>query len=106
MINITDKAKSRLISVMDEEDCSVVRFGLQGGGCSGFQYYFAMENLIEEEDTQINLDETHRVVVDCMSLEYLTDLEIDYKKDMMGESFIFKNNKVTRSCGCGNSVGF
>ena len=42
MINITDKAKAKMISVMDEESATILRFGLQGGGCNGFSYFFAV----------------------------------------------------------------
>jgi len=41
-----------------------------------------------------------------MSNTYLQEAEIDYKKDMMGETFVFKNPNVKHSCGCGSSVGF
>jgi len=106
MIQITEKAKEKIISILDEEKASILRFGLQGGGCNGFTYFFAMGENKEEGDLEITLSETHTLVVDSMSMMYLADAEIDYKKDIMGESFVFNNPNTSTSCGCGHSVGF
>lgn len=106
MIRVTDKAKEKIISVLDEEGLSILRFGLQGGGCNGFTYFFGLENTVNDDDTVITLNDTCDLVVDCMSMMYLENAEIDYKKDLMGESFIFNNPDVKTSCGCGSSVGF
>lgn len=106
MIIITDKARQKLIEVLNEEKAKIVRFGLQGGGCSGFQYFFAVEEKQDEEDTVYTLAEDLILVIDSMSGMYLENAEIDYKKDLMGESFVFKNPNSTGKCGCGSSVAF
>jgi len=106
MISVTDRAKEKMISVLIDEKSSFLRFGLQGGGCNGFTYYFAVETEQQEDDLSIVLDDTHMLLVDSMSMMYLTDAEIDYKKDLMGESFVFNNPNATTHCGCGSSVGF
>lgn len=106
MINITDKAKAKMISVMDEESATILRFGLQGGGCNGFSYFFAVEEKQEDDDFEFPLDATHKLVVDAASSMYLDDAEIDYKKDLMGENFVFNNPNQKGSCGCGSSVSF
>ena len=106
MIKITEKAKERMIDVLIGEKSSILRFGLQGGGCNGFQYFFAVEEKQGEDDFEFPLDETHILVVDAASNMYLEEAEIDFKKDMMGESFVFNNPNTKTSCGCGSSIGF
>jgi len=106
MITITEKAKEKIISVLTEEKATMIRFGLQGGGCNGFTYFFAVEEKQEDDDFEFPLSESHKMVVDAASSMYLEEATIDYKKDMMGESFIFNNPSQKTSCGCGNSVGF
>lgn len=106
MINITEDAKEKLIAIIDAEQTKAVRFGLQGGGCSGFSYFFTLEEEIQEDDFQIPLDDTHILVVDSMSSMYLENAEVDYKCSEMGESFTFKNPNAKTTCGCGNSASF
>ena len=106
MIKVTDLAKEKIIDVLISEKANVLRFGLQGGGCNGFQYYFSAEATQEEDDLVLPLDEERILVVDSMSMMYLEDAEIDYKKDLMGETFVFNNPNTATKCGCGSSVGF
>ncbi len=106
MINITEVARSKLISILDDEKVAAVRFGLQGGGCSGFSYYFGLENEIAEDDLRIQLDDNHVMVIDSMSSMYLDGSSVDFKSDITGENFVFDNPNASTSCGCGNSVSF
>lgn len=106
MIKVTDLAKEKIIDVLISEKAKVLRFGLQGGGCNGFQYYFSADATQEEDDLVLPLDEERILVVDSMSMMYLEDAEIDYKKDLMGETFVFNNPNTATKCGCGSSVGF
>lgn len=106
MITITDKAKERMIGVLIDERTPFLRFGLQGGGCNGMSYYFAVETEKDEDDFVIDLNETYKLIIDPASNMYLEAAEIDYKKDLMGETFVFNNPNVKSSCGCGSSVGF
>jgi len=106
MITITDNAKDKIVSILNEENSSFLRFGLQGGGCNGFTYFFSIEQEISEDDLEIEIDGSHTLLVDAASNMYLEEAEIDYKKDIMGESFIFNNPNQKTSCGCGSSVGF
>jgi iron-sulfur cluster assembly accessory protein len=106
MITVTENAKQKIISILNEENAEFIRFGLRGGGCNGFTYFLQIEtNSPEEDDTVITLDD-RALLVDSMSLMYLNDAEIDYKKDLMGESFVFNNPNITGHCGCGSSVNF
>jgi len=106
MIKITETAKEKIIDVLIDEKSSLLRFGLQGGGCNGFQYYFQVEKQKEEDDLEIPLADGYTLIVDSMSMMYLEEAEIDFKKDIMGENFVFNNPNQKTSCGCGNSVGF
>lgn len=106
MIKISEKAKEKMASILLEENASMIRFGLQGGGCNGFQYFFTVESVQEEDDFEYEIAEGCKLVVDSASSMYLEEAEIDYKKDLMGESFVFNNPNQKTSCGCGSSVGF
>jgi iron-sulfur cluster assembly protein len=107
MITVTDAAKEKIVSILNEDNATMLRFGLQGGGCNGFTYFFAIEHeAVAEDDFEYPLGDSHVMVVDAASSMYLEDAVIDYKKDIMGESFVFNNPSQKTSCGCGNSVGF
>ena len=107
MIKLTDLAKQKMIDVLNDEKATLLRFGLQGGGCNGFQYFFAVEEAQNmEDDFEYPLDDTHTLLVDAASSMYLEEATIDYKKDLMGESFVFSNPNQKTSCGCGSSVNF
>ena len=79
-----------------------LRVYVTGGGCSGFQYGFAFDETINEDDTRI---EKHGVtmVVDAMSFQYLVGAEIDYEDGLEGARFLIKNPNAATTCGCGSS---
>jgi len=80
-----------------------LRVGVKGGGCSGFTYTL---DLVEEEPGENDETMAHqgiRILVDAKSLLYLSGTEIDYKDEMMGSGFVFRNPNATSSCGCGSS---
>lgn len=106
MIKITDSARNRMIDVLIEEKAAILRFGLQGGGCSGMSYYFAVEESKDDDDLVVSLGDDYILVVDPASNMYLEGAEIDFKKDLMGENFVFINPNSTGTCGCGSSVSF
>lgn len=108
MIKITPDAIEKLTDILRVGSGKErIRFGLQGGGCNGFQYYFSLEeNTPEEGDIVYPLLEGYEMLVDSISFMYLDGAEIDYKRDIMGESFVFNNPNVTTSCGCSKSVSF
>ena len=80
----------------------MLRVFVQGGGCSGFQYGFTIEEKPEEDDT-VYTKHGVKVVVDSMSYSYLIGSEIDYKDDLNGSSFVIRNPQATSTCGCGSS---
>ena len=104
MITISDSAVKKIKSIIHEEDPSLkLRVFVQGGGCSGFQYGFALEELSPADDDFTFEKDGVGVVIDSMSMQYMNEAEIDYKEDLMGASFVIKNPNVTATCGCGSS---
>lgn len=76
---------------------------MQGGGCSGFQYGFTLEELPPADDDFTFEKDGIQVVVDGMSMQYMNEAEIDYEETLMGAEFKIKNPNVTATCGCGSS---
>ena len=75
---------------------------MTGGGCSGFQYGFAFEEGVNEDDTPIVTDGV-TLLVDPMSMQYLMGAEIDFEDGLEGSRFVIRNPNATSSCGCGSS---
>jgi len=104
MINISDSAVNKIKAIIAEEDPSLkLRVFVQGGGCSGFQYGFSLEESPAADDDFTFEKDGVGVVIDSMSMQYMNEAEIDYKEDMMSASFTIKNPNVTATCGCGSS---
>ena len=103
-INFTDNAVKKVKDLIVEEGSSdlKLRVFVSGGGCSGFQYGFTFEETVNEDDTQVTKD-TVTLLVDPMSLQYLTGAEIDYQDNVQGSQFVIKNPNATTTCGCGSS---
>ncbi|MGB8157824.1 MAG: iron-sulfur cluster assembly accessory protein, partial [Pseudolabrys sp.] len=74
----------------------------EGGGCSGFQYKFDMEHSKASDDLVINRDGAV-ILIDPISVNYMTGSEIDFVDDLIGASFKVKNPQAKASCGCGTS---
>lgn len=104
MITITDSATVKLKDILAEENNPglKLRIFVQGGGCSGMSYGFTLDEVANEDD--FTLDEQGvQVLVDSMSMQYLTGASIDYKEDLMGATFSISNPNAQTSCGCGSS---
>jgi len=100
---VTDRAARRIAEILRAESApAVLRVSVEGGGCSGFQYRFdvardrAPDDLVIERDGAI-------VVVDPVSLQYMTGSKIDFVDELIGATFKVENPKATASCGCGTS---
>jgi iron-sulfur cluster insertion protein len=104
MINITESARLKIESLLKEENNPnlFLRTFVQGGGCSGFSYGFTFDEDQAEDDFEVPLGST-RVLIDAMSMQYLSGAEIDFKESLEGESFVIKNPNATTTCGCGSS---
>ena len=101
MITITESAKSKIQEILAEENNPTlrVRAFVQGGGCSGFQYGFTLdENTDTEDDFEVD-----GILVDAMSMQYMSGATIDYKQNDMGSSFVIDNPIAQTTCGCGSS---
>ena len=84
-------------------DQTRLRVGVKGGGCSGFSY---MLDLTEEPKGEADEEmEAHgiKILCDNKSLLYLNGVEIDFRDEVMGRGFVFKNPNATSTCGCGSS---
>lgn len=105
MVEITESAKAKVIDLLMEENNPdlKLRTFVQGGGCSGFQYGFTFDEEQNEDDFEISLDDKWKLLVDAMSMQYLSGAEIDYKEDLNGSQFVIKNPNAQTTCGCGSS---
>jgi iron-sulfur cluster insertion protein len=104
MITITNNATNKLKDILAEESNAALklRIFVQGGGCSGMSYGFTLDEVANEDD--FTLDESGvQVLVDSMSMQYLTGASIDYKDDLMGATFSISNPNAQTTCGCGSS---
>ena len=97
-----DKVKE--LSAHQEKAGAMLRVYIQGGGCSGFQYGFALEDQ-ENQDDMVVETEGVKLLVDPMSFQYLMGSEIDYLEDLQGARFVINNPNATTTCGCGASFG-
>ena len=103
-INFTDNAVNKVKELIKEEGTPdlKLRVFVSGGGCSGFQYGFTFEEKENEDDTKVTKDSV-TLLIDPMSLQYLTGAEIDYQDNVQGSQFVIKNPNATTTCGCGSS---
>ena len=104
MITITESAVTKLKDIIAEENNPKLklRVFVQGGGCSGFQYGFTLDEEQAEDDWDIESNGVN-VLVDSMSGGCLQGAVIDYKEDNYGASFSISNPQATTTCGCGSS---
>jgi iron-sulfur cluster insertion protein len=104
MLEITESAKLKITDLLAEENNPdlKLRTFVQGGGCSGMQYGFTFDDQKNEDDFEFSITGA-TVLVDAMSMQYLTGATIDYKEDLHGSSFIIKNPNAETTCGCGSS---
>ncbi|MBU4611965.1 iron-sulfur cluster insertion protein ErpA [Achromobacter sp. GG226] len=100
----TDSAAAKVKELIIEENNTELklRVFVQGGGCSGFQYGFTFDEVINDDDTALDKDGV-QLLIDPMSLQYLMGAEIDYKEDLEGAQFVIRNPNATSTCGCGSS---
>jgi iron-sulfur cluster insertion protein len=100
---LTASAAKRIKSMLLEEpDGNFFRVAVLGGGCSGFQYDFSIDDTRQADDC-VFVSHGVEVVIDEISLELVDTAELDYKQDLMGSYFAVNNPNATASCGCGTS---
>ena len=103
-INLSTRAiqKVRDLVAEEENDQLKLRVFITGGGCSGFQYGFTFDELSADDDTALEADGV-TLLVDPMSLQYLTGSVVDYTEGLEGSRFVVSNPNATATCGCGSS---
>ena len=104
MITITDSAVAKIRDIITEESNPALklRVFVQGGGCSGMQYGFTLDEIANDDDWNLDISGV-QILVDSMSGGYLQGAEVDYKEDQYGSSFTIKNPNAQTTCGCGSS---
>jgi iron-sulfur cluster insertion protein len=104
MIELTESAIAKITDILAEENNPKIKLRtfVQGGGCSGFQYGFTLDE--EQGDDDFVIDKSGiTVLIDSMSMQYLSGATIDYKEDLMTSSFVINNPQAQSTCGCGSS---
>ena len=80
----------------------MLKISVLGGGCAGFSYKFDLVSNSEKGDIVIERYGA-KVIIDEISVPYIQGSIIDYKNDLIGQSFEIKNPNATSECGCGTS---
>ena len=100
---VTERAARRVAAILSKEPPgAMLRVAVNGGGCSGFQYAFDIENSRAADDLVIERGGAV-VLIDPVSLDFLKGARIDFVDDLIGQSFKIDNPNATASCGCGTS---
>jgi iron-sulfur cluster assembly protein len=105
MIQVTEKAKDRILSLRKEEGRTEnhnIRVSVKGGGCSGLMYDLGFDDQISPAD-QVFEDKGVKILVDKKSLLYLLGTTLDFSDGLNGKGFQFINPNASRTCGCGES---
>ena len=97
-LNFTEQALKQINMITKGEGKKFLRITVQGGGCSGFKYNFDFDSISNDDDIIFG-----KTIIDKSSLNIISGSIVDFKKEMIGESFVIDNPKATASCGCGLS---
>ncbi len=101
-VKVTDRTFARLAEIAEDGTPKALRVAVLGGGCSGFQYEFQLEDEAAEGDLVIE-GNGQKVLVDPESLPFLSGAVIDFKDELIGARFAVENPNATSTCGCGTS---
>jgi iron-sulfur cluster assembly accessory protein len=102
-VTVSPRAAKRIAAILSGEGQSaMLRLAVTGGGCSGFQYNFALDESRMDDDLFIE-ESGARILIDPVSLDFLAGAEIDFTDDLIGQAFKVNNPNATSSCGCGTS---
>ncbi|MGB5190120.1 HesB/IscA family protein [Robiginitalea sp.] len=106
MIKVSESAKQKVVTLMQEEGFDAVndyvRVGVKSGGCSGLSYELNFDREIGETD-KVFEDNAVRIIVDKKSFLYLVGTTLEYSGGLNGKGFVFNNPNAERTCGCGES---
>ena len=98
---VTDRAFARLAEIGAADKGQALRVAVEGGGCSGFQYEIALDT--PADDDLVLKGQGQCVVVDTVSLPFLSNAVIDFTEELIGARFVIDNPNASSSCGCGTS---
>ena len=98
---VTTRAFERLAEIGAADQGQALRVAVEGGGCSGFQYEIALDD--PKADDLILEGSGQKVVVDSISLPFLSNAVIDFSEELIGARFVIENPNATSACGCGIS---
>jgi iron-sulfur cluster assembly accessory protein len=102
-VSVSARAAKRIAEILKGEPApSMLRVAVTGGGCSGFQYNFTLDDARMDDDLVVERDGA-TVLIDPVSLDFLKGAEIDFTNDLIGAAFKINNPNATSSCGCGTS---
>jgi len=102
-VTISARAAKRVATILKSEPApAMLRIAVMGGGCSGFQYNFTIDDTRMDDDLVLERDGA-TVLIDQVSLDFLKGAEIDFTDDLIGQAFKINNPNATSSCGCGTS---
>lgn len=102
-VTLSARAAKRIAEILKaESDPVMLRVAVTGGGCSGFQYNYTLDDERLDDDLVITKDGA-TVLVDPVSLDFLKGSEIDFTDDLIGAAFKINNPNAQSSCGCGTS---
>ena len=98
---VTDRAFERLAEIGAKAQGKALRVAVEGGGCSGFQYEIDLDT-VKDNDLVLR-GNGESVVIDSVSLPFLTSAVIDFSEELIGARFVIDNPNASSSCGCGVS---
>ncbi len=102
-VTLTASAATRVAAIAErQQKPAILRLSVDGGGCSGFQYKFALADAIAPDDT-IAENGGVRLVVDPMSLDLVRGCSVDFVESLGGTAFRVDNPQAASGCGCGSS---
>jgi len=101
MLQVTEEARTRIATILSATPDEVFRVGLDGGGCAGFRFNFALG---KPQDTDIVVETG--IVTDPISAGYLDMATLNFKDEVFSQNFFLESPDITNTCGCGESVGF
>ena len=104
VITLSDNAVKRIKEIMANKETKTlgVRVGVKSGGCAGMSYVMEYAKKANPNDEIIE-DKGVKVLIDPKAIMYLLGTEMDYKKEELSSTFVFKNPNETERCGCGES---
>jgi len=104
LLEFSDSAVRKLKSIQAEEGKPelMLRVSVYGGGCSGFQYTFSLDEEVKSTDKTVQKDGA-TLIIDHKSYQYLAGSEVDFREGLEGAMFVVNNPNATSTCGCGAS---